>query len=125
MVTISKRRFKMDIEDKIFEARELSAAYLFDAIQNPENDTIEAALEDSMDLTDEDNKLFGKDTKEAIYLEIVKFTFKEVINSKDVKKIQKAFSLTDDELNALSKDTKIQLNGLLSRRNKPPNQGKD
>ncbi len=124
MISIPKRRFQFDIEGKIFEASELSARYLLDAQQNPDTDTVDAALKDSMTLTDDDYRLFGKDALEQMYSEIVKFTFEEKVSGKELIKVMEVLSLTDAEMQTLSVDVKVQLSAIIKKRTEPPTKGK-
>ncbi len=124
MISIPKRRFQFDIEGKIFEASELSARYLLDAQQNPDTDTVDAALKDSMTLTDDDYRLFGKDALEQMYSEIVKFTFEEKVSGKELIKVMEVLSLTDAEMQTLSVDVKVQLSAIIKKRTEPPPKGK-
>lgn len=72
---IPKRRLRFDIDGKVFEAKELSIDYLMRSSFDAENN-IDLAIADSIgEISDEDLKLFGVDTKQVIYLELLAFTF--------------------------------------------------
>ena len=124
MVSIPKRKFKIDLEGKIFEAKELSAKYLMNAVLNPEEDTHDAAIKDSMgELSTEDYALFGLDTKERVYAEIVKFTFKERLVKEQVAKVCESTGLSEKELSGMSQDAQVQLNAIVEGR-EPKKPGK-
>ena len=118
-VSIPKRKFKIEIEGKIFEANELSLYYLTNATVNPDSDTIDAAIADALpDISDEDYKLFGVDTKSRIYQELVKFTFREPVTAEKRIRIAKATGLSEEEMRNLSRDSILQLNAIIEERNK-------
>ena len=118
-VKVPKRRITFDIEGKLYEATELSAHYLMEATVNPEYDTIDNAIEDAMGaLGEDDYKRFGIDTKEAIYREIVKFTFSNRPTSKDIKAIAEDTGMSVEEVSALSTDAQVQLKSIIDARTK-------
>ncbi len=116
-ITIPKRRVTFDIEGKTFEATELSQRYLMDAILNPDTDTVEAALADALpDLSDDDLRYFGKDTREAIYYELVKFTYKPALTREDRETIAKETGMSEAEILSLSRDAQLQLRNVIAAR---------
>ncbi len=120
-VAVPKRKINFNIENKIFEAKELSARYLMDAMLNPDNDTVDAAILDSMGvISDEDHVLFGKDTKEMLYTEIVKFTFKERLSKEQKAALVKDTGLSESEIDSLSKDAQVQLKNIIESRSPKP-----
>jgi len=124
MVSIPKRKFKLDIEGKVFEAKELSAKYLMNAVLNPAEDTHDEAIRDSLgELTTEDYVLFGLDTKERVYAEIVKFTFQERLEKEQIKKVCKGIGISEKELSGMSQDAQVQLHGIVEGR-EPKKPGK-
>lgn len=117
MVNFPKRRITFNVEGKKFEAKELSARYLMDAALNPEKDTVDAAILDSIgELSEEDHKLFGQDTKEMIYVEIVKFTFKEKLGADERKALGLDLGLSVEEINGLTQDAQVQLRNIAEAR---------
>ena len=124
MVSIPKRKFNLDLEGKVFEAKELSAKYLMNAVLNPSEDTHDAAIKDSMgELSTEDYALFGLDTKERVYAEIVKFTFQERLGKEQIAKVCKSMGLSEKELAGMSQDAQVQLSGIVEGR-EPKKPGK-
>ncbi len=116
-VSIPKRSLNFEIEGKVYPAKELSLAYLMGAIQNPDDDTVDNALKDSMgELTDEDFIHFGIDTKEKIYTELVKFTYKEAITKEQKQLISSETGMTPEEISAMTKDAQVQLKNVIEGR---------
>lgn len=116
-VEIPKRKFNIDVEGTIFVARELSVAYLQEAINNPEHDSADLAILDSIgEVGLKHMDKFGIDTKGLIYEEIIKFTYSQVLSAKDIKDIAKAFNITPLEIKSLNRSTKEQLKALLNVR---------
>jgi len=124
-VNIPKRKINFNIEGKIFEAKELSARYLLEAMQNPESDTVDNAIADAMgELSDDDLQLLGKDGKEQIYMELVKFTFKEKTTKEEREAIAKAFFMSEEEINQLSSEALVQLKKIVDSRSPKGEPGK-
>lgn len=120
-VKIPRRKFNIDIDGKVFEAKELSVAYFMEAQEDPLKDTADLAIEDSMGvIPDEDLKYFGIETKNLIYSEIIKFTLSEVFTAEDLKHASTELNLSVKELNALDRSAKVQIKAILGNR-KPRN----
>ena len=120
MISIPRRVLTFEIEGKQFKAKELSAFYLAQAITNPELDSTDNAIKDSMgDIPEEDLKLFGIDTKNIIYQELVKFTFKETLDKDQVKEIAKVTGLKEAEVKSLSASAQVELKNLIDARQPP------
>ena len=114
-VTTPKRRFDFEIEGVLYEAKELSIHYLLESMTNPEYDSIDNALIDSMGELP-DVKLMGRDTRTKMYAEIMKFTFGDTFTAKDRKAIVEAMGLTPEELSSMSSDALGELANILKSR---------
>lgn len=113
VVKIPRRSFQLDIDGKVFVAKELSVEYLQEAMNNG-SDNADLAIVDSMGTIQEDDlKYFGMETKNVVYGEIVKFTFQNVLSKEDITDIVKEFGITEAELNSLDRSTKAQLKAVL------------
>ena len=117
MIQVPKRTIKFDIEGRVFEAKELSAFYIMDATTNPSSDTVDNAILDSMGvISNEDLHLFGRETKNILYAEIVKFTFQDKTINSDIEEISEALKLSKDEIKSLSMDAQVQLKNIINNR---------
>jgi len=114
---IYRRRFNIDLDGRILKAKEISVQYLDMQLDGSDEDLIDLALEDSIgEITKEDLKHFGLETKFDIYRAIMEFSFKPTLSNEDVEAITKEFNMTIEELSSLSRDAKIQLKNVLSSR---------
>lgn len=115
-VPIHRRRVKLDIDGKIFKAKELSVSYLQQSLDD-EEEAIDLAIQDSVgDITEEDLKGFGVETKNQIYFELIKFTFQTQITEEDQKNICEAFNIKVQEFESMNSDTQLQLKNVLDSR---------
>lgn len=113
---IPRRKFILDIDGKKFTAKELSMVYL-DRSDDDDDETVEEALKDSIgEITAEDLKNFGIETKSIMYMEIMKFTFADVLTDRDVAEIKSHFGISEAEIMAMSKDTKLDLKQIIESR---------
>lgn len=113
---IPKRKINFDIEGKVFEATELSVNYLMHSAFDDENN-IDLALKDSIgEITDEDLKLFGVDTKQLIYLELLSFTFGNGVTDEDLKQMSDLYSMSIEEIRSLDHASIAQLKGIMLSR---------
>lgn len=120
VVRVPKRKFRFDIDGKIYEAKELSMAYLENSAINPEEDNADTAILDSIgEITQDDLKLFSIETKNILYTEIIRFTFQETLTEEEVSEISKEFGITPIELMALDRGAKEQLRNILNLRKTP------
>lgn len=115
-VPIPKRRVKLDIDGRIFKAKELSVAYLQQSLDD-EEEAIDLAIQDSIgDITKEDLKSFGVETKNQIYFELVKFTFQTMITEEEKKSMCELFHIKEVEFDSLSSDAQLQMKSILDSR---------
>ncbi len=113
---IPRRRFIIDVDGKQYRAKELSMEFLSQMTDDGSDDT-EQAIKDSIgDIDDKDLVHFGIETKSLIHIEILKFTFQDVLTQKDIAEIRETFHLTDQEIGALTIQSKEQLKGIIASR---------
>lgn len=118
-IKIPRRFFKIDIDGKVFVAKELSVAYLEESMEDSTMDTAELAIADSIgEISKEDQKYFGLDTKNLVYAEIVKFTFQEALTASDLKEMSQAYHMNPNEIKALDRSAQIQMKNIMKSRQK-------
>ncbi len=116
MKSIPKRSFKIEIEGKTFVVKELSAAYLKQASMDG-TDTSLLAIEDAIeDFSEEDFKLFGVETENKLYKEIVNFTFLPKLSNEETRELAKEINLSEKELLTLDLDTRLALRTIIESR---------
>lgn len=117
MVEVPRRKFNIDIDGKIFVAKELSVAYLQETYENRELDSAEYAIKDSIgEIHAEELKHFGIDTMNLVYAEIIKFTFNPTLSAEDYKEICSEFNMKLEEVKALDRSAQIQMKNLVGAR---------
>lgn len=123
-IAVPKRKVRFDVEGKIFEATELSVNYLMNSSLDAD-DNLELALSDAIgDITDEDLKKFGHETKQMIYLELLGFTFGKGITDQELTEMSEMFHMTLEEISSLEKTAITQLRGIMINR-APRNEEKE
>lgn len=114
--SIPRRRFIIDVDGTQYRAKELSMAYLTQMSQDNSEDAEQAILDSIGDIKDADLSNFGLETKSLMHMEILKFTFQHTLTDKDITEIRETFHLTDQEISALTIQSKDQLKGIIASR---------
>jgi len=120
LTNIPRRSFIAEIDGTKIRCRELSIAYIKEAMDSG-SDNATLAFEDSLEnFTPDTLKLFGNETAEVLYSKIVDFTFETTITTKEGKEYAKKLGLTFEEFVKLDRDSKVALKGILDARDKKP-----
>ena len=116
MKSIPRRSFEVDLDGKKFVVKELSAAYLKQALDGGEDNSRLAIFDAIEDFEEKDFEHFGLETERKLYDMIIDFSYDPVLKMAEVKSIAEALNMKVEEFMSLPRESKLNLKAIVDAR---------